>query len=55
MAKLPHYRNSTAAMQKYEPVYLNLFEITIQPPPGLPNWTTPLLIEQVIRSEEHTV
>jgi hypothetical protein len=49
MAKLPHYRNSTAAMQKYEPVYLNLFEITIQPPQGLPNWTTPLLMEQVIK------
>jgi hypothetical protein len=49
MAKLPHYRNSTAAMEKYEPVYLNLFEVTIQPPGGLPNWTTPLLMEQVIK------
>ena len=49
MAKLPHYRNSTAAMQKYEPVYLNLFEITIQPPTGLAGWTTALLMEQVIK------
>jgi hypothetical protein len=49
MAKLPHYRNSTAAMNKYEPVYLNLFEVTIQPPPGLANWTTPLLMEQVVK------
>lgn len=49
MAKLPHYRNSTAAMNKYEPVYLNLFEITIQPPLALPNWKTPLLMEQVIK------
>jgi hypothetical protein len=49
MARLPHYRNSTAAMNKYEPVYLNLFEITIQPPAGLVGWTTALLMEQVIK------
>jgi hypothetical protein len=49
MAQLPHYRNSTAAMNKYEPVYLNLFEITIQPPLGLPLWNTSLLMEQVIK------
>lgn len=49
MPNLPHYRNSTAAMQKYEPVYLNLFEVTIQPPSALPNWTTSLLMEQVIK------
>ena len=49
MAKLPHYVNSTAAMQEYEPVYLNLFELTIQPPTGLPLWSTPLLMEQVIK------
>ena len=49
MAVLPHYTNSTAAMNKYEPLYLNLFEITIQPPPALPLWTTPLLMEQVIK------
>lgn len=49
MARLPHYRNSTAAMNKWEPVYLNLFEITIQPPAGLPNWTTALMMEQVIK------
>ena len=49
MANLPHYRNSTAAMNKFEPVYLNLFEVTIQPPAGLSNWTTSLLMEQVIK------
>jgi hypothetical protein len=49
MAQLPHYRNSTAAMNKYEPVYNNLFEISIQPPAALPNWSTPLLMEQVIK------
>ena len=49
MATLPHYTNSTAAMQKYEPVYNNLFEISITPPAGLPNWQTALLMEQVIK------
>lgn len=32
---LPHFRNSRAAMSKYEPLYLNLFTIQISPPPGL--------------------
>lgn len=49
MATLPHYRNSTAAMNNYEPAYLNLFEISIAPPAGLANWSTPLLMEQVIK------
>ena len=35
MAGLPHYRNSKAAVNKYEPVYTNLFEVTILPPPGV--------------------
>jgi len=49
MAKLPHYRNSTAAMNNWEPVYLNLFEISITPPAGLANWNNALLMEQVIK------
>ena len=49
MAIAPHYRNSTASMNMYEPVYINLFEITIQPPAILTNWNTPLLMEQVIK------
>ena len=48
MSKLPHYRNSTAAMKNFEPLYLNLFEISITPPAGLA-WSTPLLMEQVIK------
>lgn len=51
MAKLPHYTNSKAAMEKYEPVYLNLFEVQISAPTGLwgefSNGT--LLMEQVIK------
>jgi hypothetical protein len=49
MAKLPHYRNSQAAMNNWEPVYLNLFEVQITPPAGLGSWNTPLLMEQVIK------
>lgn len=29
---LPHYRNSKAATEKYEPLYLNQFEVIISPP-----------------------
>lgn len=35
MAGLPHWRNSTAAKQKYEPLYLNQFEVLITPPPAV--------------------
>jgi len=47
MATLPHYRNSTASMKNLEPVYLNLFEISILPPSGLGSWN--LLMEQVVK------
>ncbi len=49
MSKLPHYKSSTAAMNNHEVAYLNLFEMTIQPPLGMPNWNTPLLMEQIIK------
>jgi hypothetical protein len=35
MAGLPHWRNSTAATKKYEPLYLNQFEVIITPPPAV--------------------
>lgn len=35
MASLPHFKNSKAAVEKWEPVYTNLFEVTILPPPGV--------------------
>lgn len=50
MAKLPHYKSSTASMQNYEPVYLNLFEVTIEPPTGLAPWVDKnLILENVIK------
>lgn len=39
MAGLPHYRNSQAAMQKFEPVYNAQFEIIITPPAAVTGWT----------------
>ena len=32
MAGLPHFQNSLSAINKFEPVYLNQFEVTIFPP-----------------------
>lgn len=45
MAGLPHYRNSVAAMNKYEPVYQSQFEILLTPPPAVSNWQ--LVMENV--------
>jgi hypothetical protein len=36
MAGLPHFSNSVAARNNYEPVYLNQFEVIINPPAGIP-------------------
>lgn len=38
MAGLPHYKNAHVAMEKWEPVYLNLFEVLIKPPTGVDSW-----------------
>ena len=45
MPGLSHYRNSRAGMRNDEPVYLNLFEVSIVPPAGL--GSTELLIEGI--------
>ena len=47
MAGLPHYRNSKASMETFEPVYLSQFEITIQPPAGVTDWA--LVMESVLK------
>jgi len=47
MAGLPHYRNSKAAMNKFEPVYLAQFEVTLQPPPAVTDWS--LVMENVLK------
>ena len=35
MAGLPHYSSSKASVNKFEPVFLNQFEVTISPPAGV--------------------
>jgi hypothetical protein len=47
MAGLPHYRNSTAAMQKFEPVYNAQFEVILHPPAAVTGWS--LVMENVIK------
>ena len=37
MAGLPHFSSSKAAVQLYEPAYLNQFEVLIQPPTAVSN------------------
>lgn len=55
MGLLPHYKNSIAGMEQYEPVYLNLFQISIIPPPGVTVWDKELIIENVIDVKGLTV
>ena len=47
MAGLPHYRNSQAAMQKFEPLYVAQFEILLTPPAAVTGWT--LVMENVTK------
>ncbi len=35
MAGLPHFTNSLAGINNYEPVFLNQFQVLITPPPGI--------------------
>lgn len=45
MAGLPHFQNSLFGINKYEPVYLNQFEVLITPPAPVLGGT--ILVEQV--------
>lgn len=46
MSGLPHYRNSFASVNNFEPVYLSQFEVLLQPPPSVGGWN--LVMEQVL-------
>lgn len=35
MAGLPHFKNSTAGPGRFEPIYLNQFEVIVTPPPAV--------------------
>jgi hypothetical protein len=45
MAGLPHYQNSLYSINKYEPVYLNQFEVTVIPPAAVQGGQ--ILLQQV--------
>lgn len=49
MGLLPHYKNSKAGMEQYEPVYMNLFQVSLIPPPGVTVWDKELIIENVVK------
>lgn len=46
MAGLPHYKNSKAAVNNWEPVYYANFEVMITPPAGISDWD--LVMENII-------
>lgn len=52
MAGLPHYKNSTAAMNNFEPLYKAHFEVIITPPPSISNWN--LVLENVFKVDMDT-
>ncbi len=47
MANLPHYSSSMSSINKFEPVYLNQFEVTITPPGPVAGG--PILLEHVTK------
>jgi hypothetical protein len=54
MAGLPHYTSSKASINKFEPVFLNQFEVIITPPTAIPvqagnPGSSNILLEQVTR------
>ena len=54
MAGLSHYTSSKASVNKYEPVFLNQFEVTITPPTAIPvpmgmPGDGNIMLEQVLR------
>jgi hypothetical protein len=52
MAGLPHFKNSAAGPGKFEPIYLNQFEVIITPPPavsGKIGFGNNLMLEHVLK------
>ena len=49
MAGLPHWTNSSAATQYYEPIYTNQFEVILNPPAVITGSEVALLVEHVTK------
>lgn len=55
MAGLPHFTNSRAAINNFEPVYLNQFEVIINPPPGIPDASTTFKGETILTQQVKSI
>jgi hypothetical protein len=49
MAGLPYWTNSVAAVNYYEPIYLNQFEVVLTPPAAIGGPNVSLLVEHVTK------
>jgi hypothetical protein len=49
MPGLPYWKNSTAAVNYYEPVFRNQFEVILTPPPVITGPNVALLVEHVTK------
>jgi len=55
MAGLPHFTNSKAAINNYEPVYLNQFEVLINPPSGIVDASTTFKGESILTQQVKSI
>ena len=55
MAGLPHFTNSKAAINNYEPVYLNQFEVLISPPAGIVDASTTFKGETILTQQVKSI
>jgi hypothetical protein len=55
MAGLPHFTNSRAAISNFEPVYLNQFEVLINPPAGIVDASTTFNGEGILAQQVKSI
>jgi len=55
MAGLPHFTNSRAAINNFEPVYLNQFEVIINPPAGIVDANTTFKGETILTQQVKSI
>jgi hypothetical protein len=55
MAGLPHFTNSKAAINNFEPVYLNQFEVIINPPAGIVDSATTFNGEGILAQQVKSI
>jgi len=55
MAGLPHFKNSRAAINNFEPVYLNQFEVLINTPAGIADANTTFRGESILTQQVKSI